>query len=146
MPALTESQLRYLTEVDQCCHVALAAVHGNEGIVGVARFIRLEGPNAEPAIAVIDDWQGRGLGTALMATLVDRACEQGVTRFRATVLAENWAQAAPPGNVGQLRSSRVDPALEVTVDLPCVVASAMSGGGSNCARRMYSRAPTTGPV
>src|SRR3954463_11507636 len=73
MPRLSESQLRFLTDVDQRRHVAVAAVDASEGIVGVARFIRIDGSDAEPAIAIVDDHQGRGLGTALMATLVERA-------------------------------------------------------------------------
>src|SRR4051812_47092444 len=117
MPSLSESQLRFLTEVDQRRHVALAAVDVEDGILGVARFIRLTGSAAEPAISVVDDCQGRGLGTALMARLVDRACEQGVTPFRATVLAENEPMLRLLRSIGELRSSRVGPALEVTVDL-----------------------------
>src|ERR1044071_6508070 len=59
MPSLTASQLRYLTEVDQRRHVALAAVDASDGIVGVARFFRLERSDAEPAIAIVDDYQGQ---------------------------------------------------------------------------------------
>ena len=60
MPSLSEIQLRHLTEVDQRDHVALVAVDATSGsgIVGVARFVRLaDGTDAEPALAVVDDWQ-----------------------------------------------------------------------------------------
>jgi GNAT superfamily N-acetyltransferase len=121
-PRLTESQLSYLTEVDQHDHVALAAVDATfgSGIVGVARFVRLGGPEAEPAIAVVDDCQGRGLGTALIAALVDRSREQGVTRYRATALAHNVPVLRLLGAIGTLRSSAAGATLLVTVDLPDV--------------------------
>jgi GNAT superfamily N-acetyltransferase len=70
---------------------ALAALDAgpDSRIVGVARALRLEASDAEPAIAVVDDHQGRGVGTALIAALVERSRSQGVTRYRAHVLADN---------------------------------------------------------
>jgi len=40
-------------------------------------------------VTVIDDWQGRGLGTALLELLAERALAEGVTWFTAWLLAEN---------------------------------------------------------
>ena len=89
---LSESQLRYLTEVDHSDHEALIAFDAATGEgVGVARFIRLEGDpaRAEAAVTVIDEWHGQGLGTALAALLAERAREQGIERFTALLLASN---------------------------------------------------------
>jgi RimJ/RimL family protein N-acetyltransferase len=85
-------QLHYLTEVDHHTHEALVAVDPKTGAgVAVARFVRSAADRAvaEFAVAVADDWQGRGLGTELLQELSDRATEEGVSRFSAFVLAEN---------------------------------------------------------
>ena len=92
MNRLSPSVLRYLTEVDHHDHEALVAesAEGTEP-VGVARFIRLpdDSDTAEVAIAVVDHWQGKGAGTALMRRLAKRAVEEGIERFSATCLATN---------------------------------------------------------
>jgi GNAT superfamily N-acetyltransferase len=89
---LSERHLRYLTEVDHHDHEALVAVEaGTEHGVGVARFVRSsEDPEvAEIAVAVADPWQRRGVGTALLRRLNERAREEGIRRFSAEVLTEN---------------------------------------------------------
>src|SRR3954454_6173266 len=73
---LTEAELAFFTEVDHHDHEALRAIDPPTGAgVGIARFIRLERGEAvaEAAVSVVDDWQGRGVGRALLAALVDRA-------------------------------------------------------------------------
>ena len=61
----------------------------------VARYVPdCEDPHAaEIAVTVVDDWQGRGLGTELLARLSDRAREEGIGRFNALVWADNQAMA-----------------------------------------------------
>ena len=85
-------EVRYLTEVDHRTHEALVAIDPSSGEgLGVARFIRspIDRRAAEVAVAVVDSWQGRGLGTALLAGLSARAREECVERFTASVLANN---------------------------------------------------------
>lgn len=92
MARLSPRLLRYLTEVDHHDHEALVAESADGGEpVGVARYIRLadEPEAAEVAVAVVDDWQGKGAGTALVRRLAARAVEEGVERFSATCLAGN---------------------------------------------------------
>ena len=88
---LTESQLAYFTEVDHHDHEALLALEGGGDAVGVARYIRLAGrpDTAEVAVAVVDQWHGRGVATELLRRLVERAAAEGIERFTATCLAEN---------------------------------------------------------
>ena len=92
-PRLSEQMVTYLTDIDHHDHEALVAVSpGSDGIIiGVARFIRDPGQpeTAEVAVAVVDSWQRRGLGTLLLRRLARRATEVGVTDFVAYILTEN---------------------------------------------------------
>jgi RimJ/RimL family protein N-acetyltransferase len=90
---LDEEQLRTLTEVDYVDRFAWVAVRADrpeEGL-GVARYVRVRGePDvAEFAVTVLDDYQGRGLGTLLLALLAAAARAAGIRRLRAYVLERN---------------------------------------------------------
>lgn len=91
-PRLSESELHYLTHVDQADHVAWGAMDPTrrEGL-GVARWIRLqEEPDAaEFAVTVADEAQGQGLGTVLIGLLLASAPSHGIRILRGTVLASN---------------------------------------------------------
>jgi RimJ/RimL family protein N-acetyltransferase len=94
MPDLSDEQVRYLTEVDHHDHLAWVALDADDPAhpgVGVARYIRIEGEPtvAEAAVTVVDDHQGRGIGTLLLAMLALSAREHGIETFRAFVLGEN---------------------------------------------------------
>ncbi len=119
---LTARQLDYLTEIDHHDHEALVAIetssrHG----VGVARFVR-DGENpreAEFAVAVADDWQRRGLGTALLRLLAARAQEEGITRFTGLVLGENEPMRHLLDTLGDVQRGRVrEGAVEVFLQIP----------------------------
>ena len=91
---LSAAELRYFTDVDHHDHEALGALSPADGRgVGIARYIRDPGDPeaAEIAVTIADDWQGRGLGTELLARLSDRARRAGIGRFTATVSADNAA-------------------------------------------------------
>jgi GNAT superfamily N-acetyltransferase len=90
MTSLSNRDLDYFTRVDHHDHEALVAVEPESGAgIAVARYVRLDGERAEPAVAVADDWQGRGVGTVLLDALAERAYECGVRCFQATLLATN---------------------------------------------------------
>ncbi len=125
-PTLTESDARYLVEVDGRDHVALVAtapVDGADGeIVAVARFVRLpdEPDTAEFAIVVADAYQRRGLATELLRDLAAAATERGITRFRATMLSDNLAiqrmlERLAVGEASYLRRGSV---IEMEIALP----------------------------
>jgi acetyl coenzyme A synthetase (ADP forming)-like protein len=95
--ALTDEELRYFTEPDFRRHVGLVAVrleHGQEQILGVARYTPSQGVPDDPrrsefAVAVADSWQGRGLGTTLLEHLAKVAVRNGVREFEGDVLGHN---------------------------------------------------------
>jgi GNAT superfamily N-acetyltransferase len=91
--ALTPDDLHRLTELDFADHVALAATIGegnDERFVGVGRYLRGEDrARAEVAFTVLDQYQGRGIGTILLHHLGRIAAEGGVTEFVANVMANN---------------------------------------------------------
>ena len=87
--SLSAAELDQLTLLDGRRH-ALVAFAG-QAPIGIARLVRdADDPaTAEVAFAVADDWQGRGVGTALLERLAADARAAGVTRLRAFVHAEN---------------------------------------------------------
>jgi len=119
MPELRERDLDYLTRVDHHDHEALVATDPETGQgVGVARYVRTGPDVAEPAIAVVDDWQGRGVGSRLMAELVDRACDEGIRRFEAPVLAGNDDAIRVLQRLGETRMRREGREVHLTIELP----------------------------
>ena len=123
LPALSEEMVRYLTEIDGERHVAVVAgivspdLKSEEGIA-VARYIRLpdEPDVAEAAVTVIDDFQGKGLGKLLLATLVRLAAGEGIRMFRAEVLPSNTAVQGLLASVGAVERERSQES--VTYDIP----------------------------
>jgi GNAT superfamily N-acetyltransferase len=120
--SLSPQELAYLTEVDHVDHEAIGARDADTGDgVGVARYIRLPQPEvAEAAVAVVDDWQRRGLGGELLDRLTKRARENGIERFHASLLATNRAMLALFEELGEVELQRVgDGRIEIDVELPC---------------------------
>jgi GNAT superfamily N-acetyltransferase len=122
MPELTEDAVTYLTDVDHHDHEALAAIDPTTGDgVGVARFVRCAGrpDTAEAAVAVIDDWQGRGVGTALLDLLAQRARAEGIVRFTALLLAQNREMLELLEALGPVRVvDRQTGTIEIEAELP----------------------------
>lgn len=125
-PALSAGELRFLTEIDGEFHVALGAWRvcpdGTVEGLGVARFVRLPGDpsKAEPAVAVVDEWQGKGLGRALLARLVGAAREREVDEFQCTVLAYNQSMLsilrALPGATFRQRGDTVEASIDLGIE------------------------------
>ena len=90
-PELTPDMVRYLTDIDHHGHEAIIAIDETGEGLGVARYVRdpARPDSAEVAVTVIDDWQGRGLGTLLLETLSARARLEGIRSFTALMLATN---------------------------------------------------------
>jgi len=86
--ALTAAMWRALTDVDGHHHVAwLATVDGRPA--GIGRFVRVGPCTADIAFEVADEYQGRGLGTALLDTVITVAAAKRIRRLQATALGTN---------------------------------------------------------
>lgn len=92
---LSDAELERMTHLDGINRYAIGATAatpdgGIEG-VGVARYVRLaaEPHAAEAAVAVIDAYQGAGLGKLLLRRLADAALARGVDRLRGIVKHDN---------------------------------------------------------
>ncbi len=121
MSKLSDPLVRYLTQVDHHDHEALVAVAGDGIGLGVARYVRwpADPEAAEVAVTVADDWQGRGVGTALLGLLVARARAEGIRRFTALMLASNREMLELLENLGPVRIlTRSAGAAEVELTLP----------------------------
>jgi acetate---CoA ligase (ADP-forming) len=105
---LTPDDLRLFTEADFEQHVGLVGTHATasgEEIVVVGRYFRLAPAEdgvarAEFALAVADEWQGRGAGTVMLEQLARHASEAGVERFEADVLEDNLPMLGLLANLG----------------------------------------------
>ncbi|HEV2361758.1 MAG TPA: GNAT family N-acetyltransferase [Acidimicrobiales bacterium] len=87
---LTPAEIDGFLDVGHDGKDAIVAVVPNTGdIVGVARFAPIGAATGEVAVTVSDDWQGRGVGTTLMRSLVRLAFAEGYDHLHATTLVDN---------------------------------------------------------
>ena len=107
-PELTPDELRYFTEIDHATHEAIIALDPASGdLIGVARYIGgAPGEPAELAVMVVDAWQNRGVGTALVEALRARARANGVSCLLAEVLTTNRPMVALLHELGHERCVR----------------------------------------
>jgi RimJ/RimL family protein N-acetyltransferase len=88
----SEKEIAYFVNVDFLNHVALVAVAEEGGqamIVGGGRYVVVRKGSAELAFAVIDEYQGKGIGAALMRHLIMIARNAGLKQLVAEVLPDN---------------------------------------------------------
>jgi acetyltransferase len=91
---LSQEMLVRLTQIDYHNEMALIAVHMNDGVegeqVGVVRYAtNVDKKSCEFALAVADDWQGRGVGRQLMKDLMSIARDRDLETIEGQVLANN---------------------------------------------------------
>ena len=89
--ALTAEELDRFTRLDSG-HVALVAtVSGSEEVIaGFVQFVRAQEPwRAQIACSVIDEHQGRGIGSLLFDLLSQIAMANGIAEFEGDVLPDN---------------------------------------------------------
>ena len=96
-PTISDEELTYFTDIDHLTHDAIAAVDPTDGsFIGVASYWVLDDRtmSADLAFFVVDEWQGRGVGTTLLRTLLPRAEANGVNSLIALTLQDNAASRA----------------------------------------------------
>ena len=92
---------------------------GREPQIGVARYVK-EGCSevAESAIVLSDDWQEKGLGAALLSSLIAEARERGVKRLVGMTLSENDGMLALARKLGfSAPTGEVASETNLTLDL-----------------------------
>jgi GNAT superfamily N-acetyltransferase len=89
---LTESELRYLIDVDHHHHEALVAQQGDR-IVGVCEYVRdpVRPSVGHVSIVVAEDWRRRGVADELLDELCERARRVGIRRLEGRALPHNRA-------------------------------------------------------
>jgi RimJ/RimL family protein N-acetyltransferase len=90
----SESEKDFFLNVNFTDHVALVATiekAGRTEIVGGARYVEGQPGIAEIALMIIDEFQGQGVGTALMRHLILLARAASLKQLVADVLPENTA-------------------------------------------------------
>jgi ribosomal protein S18 acetylase RimI-like enzyme len=91
---------------------------GKERILGVARYDRVAGTDvAETAVAVIDEFQRRGLGSVLLSILGKVAREHGIKTFSLIVLPENQQMLGLLRKMGWIHQAKLTGGVyEITFD------------------------------
>jgi RimJ/RimL family protein N-acetyltransferase len=90
----SETEESFYLDVDFVSHVALVVLaddNGRQSIVGGGRYVVNEPGQAEIAFTVVDKYQGRGLGAALLRHLAVIARQAGLRELVAHVLPHNRA-------------------------------------------------------
>jgi len=127
MPTLSDPFLDRLLDIDESRHVAIVAEDTSRmsdidehsiGLgVGVARYITsgTDATRADLAVAVIDEYHGRGIGRLLLDALIDHALDNGITTWTATVLSVNTKMLRLLVSLGA--TPRSDPGDRTIVEL-----------------------------
>src|SRR4051794_4715187 len=117
---ITDADIQYLVDVDHRRHEALLALGDNGRALGVARYVRTPGDpeSAEVAVVVVDDWHRRGLGTALLDRLTERARENGIKRYTAIVSEDNDVVLDALDRAGAVRTGSAEGEIEFVFEVP----------------------------
>jgi RimJ/RimL family protein N-acetyltransferase len=121
---MSDAMAHRLAVVDYHDRFAIVATtqrpSGKERIVGVARYDRARGTDmAEVAVAVIDEFQRRGLGSVLLAELARVARSQGINSFQLIVLPENQQMLGLLRKMGWIHKAKLSGGLyEISFEIP----------------------------
>jgi GNAT superfamily N-acetyltransferase len=124
-----------LARVDHFDHEAIAAVAPGGATVGIARYLRIgKSRSAEVAVAVADEWRGRGIAGLLLERVAARARPAGIEQFIAICLAANHTairlfSRLGPTTVGPSDAGLVELRIDLTSKRPDRAAPGPASGG-----------------
>ena len=117
----SEKEIAFFLNVDFVNHVALVAVveeDGRQMIVGGGRYVVVQPGTAEIAFAVVDEFQGQGIGAMLMRHLAGIARDAGLLELIAEVLPDNGPMLKVFEKSGLRLSMRREPrVVHITLQL-----------------------------
>jgi len=93
-PCLSEEELAQLVRVDRDHHAIVAYAAGDPRPIAIARLVRTGPDAAEIAFAVADEYQHRGIGSALAGELLADARAAGIREITALASGDNPAALA----------------------------------------------------
>ena len=119
---ISEKEARYFLDIDFVKQVALVAVADEDGrptLIGGGRYIVIEPGKAEASFALIDDYQARSIGSALMRHLVAIGREAEIRELVAEVLSDNYPMLRVFERSGLVMSTRrEDTVVHITLRYP----------------------------
>jgi acetyltransferase len=108
-------RIEELVHVDYKNRMAFVATvddAGAERFIGITRYIRGTDHECEFAVAVADEWQGHGIGAALMQTLIAYARAHSISALDGVISATNSRMIALARRMGMtLRLNESDRAI-----------------------------------
>jgi protein lysine acetyltransferase len=102
-PCLSFDELRALATIDESHHALVGYVEGDPHPVAIARLVRSDHDSAEIAFAVADEYQQKGIGSALANELVCDARAAGIAEITALASSDNPAAVALLRRVAKVR-------------------------------------------
>lgn len=119
---VSEQEAHYFLDIDFVKHVALVVVADEDGrptLIGGARYYVVEPGKAEIAFGLIDEYQGKGIGSALISHLATIGREAGLHELVAEVLSDNLPMLRVFERSGLAMSTRREgPVVHVTLRFP----------------------------
>jgi RimJ/RimL family protein N-acetyltransferase len=117
----SEKEAERFLDIDFVNHVALVAVVDEDNkpaIIGAGRYVVVQPGQAEVAFGVVDQYQGQGLGGALLRELTGVARHAGIKELIAEVLGSNLAMLKVFEKSGlQMKKTREGPVVHVALKL-----------------------------
>ncbi len=123
--SLSEREVTFLSDVGRTERAAMAAVDVRDGsVLGIARYVEHhDRPGvADTAVAVADEVQRLGIGTALMLRLIACARSNGFHLLTATTLWENRPARALMRSTGFQARASAGAEIELALELSPVLA------------------------